>query len=212
MAVHILFDEDHRERAERLAGQTPGATSGPIATIPYQLRRGGELDILTFWGHGDPNNLCGKTLTELTALIKNWKKLNTGMNTIEIITCDARHSMIGGDSFATKLKRALSAGILSTTRKTTLKALPVAAAANTCSILCANAVSLTWVYITALDYMNLNIATDLILYDTEKVGVSRPENTNYTMVANQMVSRYPTRNWQMTYGTFQNLRKILNRV
>ena len=134
----------HGPRAQALAKISKGSCDD-INTVARAIV---GLDTLTFWGHGDQHKLCSKTPQELFALIKSWKQLNPRLKTIELITCNARHT-ITGSPFANSLKSKF--GILSGTRGMIVKALPVTVSgkSNAWSILLAETTSNAWCYITA---------------------------------------------------------------
>jgi|GEM_PF-5474131 len=74
----------HGPRAQALSNVTPGSRCGDMATTRATQVPG--LQTLAFWGHGDSYRLCGKTPRELHEVIKDWKKVNPGLNTVELIT------------------------------------------------------------------------------------------------------------------------------
>ncbi len=142
----IWGEDDHENRAKALA--TSYATTAQKVTV--KPKKVGGLDTLVFWGHGDPTAFCGLNSDAFVALITAWKKANSGLATVEMLTCNARHKQGGHtDSYTeqvvTKLTRKLN--------DIRFRALPVAttAGANTCqfSILKWHPASATWAYIGA---------------------------------------------------------------
>lgn len=211
--IHILYEADHQNRAAKLASVIPGATSGLVSSPPRCIGTG--LDTLIFWGHGTFVNLCGKTSAELAALIKDWRRLNPGLNSVELITCNARHFSGNADSYANQLKATLRSGVLSSTRNVKVLALPVAVGGirNACSILLADWQSGTWVYVTAPGPNDTELmkASNLIVYNHVggRATSRRPDGTDIASLANKLVVENPRRNWSMLYGTFGYLRKNL---
>ncbi len=91
--IQILHDNTHMTRAKVLA-QTI-TTDAEYASIDTQAKSNAITTII-FWGHGDSYGLCGKTDDKLTEIIQKWHKKNKStLKTIEIITCNARHSQTG---------------------------------------------------------------------------------------------------------------------
>lgn len=201
----------HGPRAQALANVTPGAQCGDIATT--QPKKVTGLNTLAFWGHGDPFKLCGKTAREIHEIIKAWKALNPDLKTVEIITCNARHCT-NGDSFANQLKNGIGWG--SSLRGLTIKALPTAVGGkrNAWSILLAETVSNSWVYITApgaSDAMLME-ANSLIQFEKMPNGGMKSFNGDIAMRANNVVREHPMRQWTMNYGYMNTLRAHLGVV
>jgi len=170
--IQFLFQGGHGShgpRAQALANITPGSRYGDIDITKASAIPG--LHTLTFWGHGDSGKLCGKSPNEIHTIIKAWKRVNGGLKTIEILTCNSRHAS-GGDSFANKLKSQF--GMLSGTGGLTLKALPVTVTGkmNAWSILLAETVHNSWVYNTAPGANDslLMQANSLIQFTTNDTG------------------------------------------
>jgi len=201
----------HGPRAQALANVTPGSRCGDIATTRATQIPG--LQTLAFWGHGDSYRLCGKTPRELHELIKDWKKLNPGLNTVELITCNARHSTVG-DPYANQLKSGI--GFRSSLRGMKIKALPttVTGRRNAWSILLAETSFNSWVYITApgMDDSLLMQAKTLIDFTTTPSGGSVSFRGDIAVRANEVVRDHPNRQWTMNYGYFNTLRNHLGTV
>lgn len=97
---------DHKERAEQLA--TTYATTAVSVTQPP--KKVASLTSIVFWGHGDIKKFCNLTPDEFVALIYAWRKLNPGLNTVEMMTCNARHKQGGTtDSYTDQVLSKLNA-------------------------------------------------------------------------------------------------------
>lgn len=144
-ALVIWGEDDHQTRASALA--TAYATTAQ--SVKVKPKKVADLDTLVFWGHGDPSAFCGLKSEAFVDLILAWKKANSKLQTVEMLTCNARHRQGGHtDSYTeqvvTKLTRKLN--------EVRFKALPVATATGgTCqfSILKWHPASATWAYIAA---------------------------------------------------------------
>lgn len=212
--IQFLFQGGHGShgpRAQALSNATPGSRVGDIATTKAVAIQG--LDTLAFWGHGDSSRLCGKTAKELHDVIKDWKQLNDGLNTVEIITCNARHCT-SGDPYATQLKATI--GFRSSLKGLTIKALPttVTGKNNAWSILLAETNFKSWVYITAPGANDslLMQAKTLIDFETSPTGGSVSYRGDIATRADNTVRTNPTRQWTMNYGYFNTLRAHLGVV
>jgi hypothetical protein len=211
--IQFLFQGGHGShgpRAQALSNLTPGSRCGDIdLTNPSTLA---GLDTLTFWGHGDQYKLCGKTPRELHEVIKAWKQFNPGINTVEIITCNARHCTTG-DPFTTQLKNGI--GRFSSLYGLKIKALPtsVGGKRNAWSILLAETNFNSWCYVTAPGANDalLMQAKSLIDFDPGPRGMISYRGDIATK-ANKVISANPTRQWTMNYGYFNTLRACLNVV
>ncbi|WP_102226538.1 hypothetical protein [Acidimangrovimonas sediminis] len=201
----------HGPRAQALANVTPGAQCGDIATTPARPVQG--LTTLAFWGHGDSFQLCNKSAREIHEVIKEWKAVNPGLGTVEIITCNARHCTTG-DSFANQLKHGI--GWRSSLKGLTIKALPttVGGKRNAWSILLAETIRNSWVYITAPGATDslLMEANSLIQYEKMPSGGLRSFNGDIAMRADKVVREHPMRQWTMNYGYMNTLRAHLGVV
>lgn len=87
--IAILYEADHDMRAIALqVSLTNRATTYPVDAQPCKQD---GLKTIIFWGHGDEHALCGKSADGIYRLIKEWKNLNDGLDTIEILTCNSAH-------------------------------------------------------------------------------------------------------------------------
>lgn len=197
----------HGPRAQALANVTRSKCGDIATTVPDAIE---GLNTLAFWGHGDKQKLCGKSAEEIFTIVKAWKRLNPSLNTVEIITCNARHAS-AGDPFANQLKSKF--GIMSGTRGMVVKALPVTVTGkhNAWSILLAETVHNSWCYITAPGATDqlLMVANSLIQFETNARGGLSSYRGDIATRADKVVRADPTRQWTMNYGYFNTLRCAL---
>lgn len=135
--------DDHKNRADALATQY-NTTAEKVTSKPRKVN---DLESLVFWGHGDPKHFCGLDSSGFVDLVNSWRKKNSKLHSIEMLTCNARHKQsIYTDSFTEQVKRKLTSKL----SKLKFKALPVAVTpeAETCdwSILKWHPASATWAY------------------------------------------------------------------
>ncbi len=212
MAAIILYQHDHQARAVALS-QAIGARAVGVDTQP----QAGGIDTLIFWGHGDPYALCGKTATQIQEIVKRWKAKNNGLNTVEILTCNARHAPGNTSPIASQIKRKLH-GAFSSTRNIKVKALPVSVGGkhNAWSILLADTTSRSWVYVTApgTNDANMMAAQALIRFDQGPGGGMVSYTGDIAVKANKVVAdrAHINREWSMVYGYFNTLRSALVKV
>ena len=87
--IIILYEGDHEARAETLRISLINKAKTVAVTANPYFEAG--LETLMFWGHGDKDALCGKPSEEIIRIIRAWKTLNKGLQTIEILTCNSAH-------------------------------------------------------------------------------------------------------------------------
>ena len=209
--IQFLFQGGHGShgpRAQALSSVTPGSRSGDINNTKAVEIKG--LDTLAFWGHGDSFKLCGKTPRELHEIIKSWKKLNDGLKTVELITCNARHCT-SGDPYAKQLKSGF--GFRSSLHGIVVKALPttVTGKNNAWSILLAETITNSWVYITAPGATDklLMEGSSLITFERTATGGLKSFKGDIARRADATVRENPQRKWTMNYGYLNTLRAQL---
>lgn len=88
--IQILYEADHQQRAQVLMNSLAAdAVADPVDVAP---KRVDGLTTLVLWGHGSHTGLCGlNNGKEVVQRINQWKDLNSGLKTVEIITCNSRH-------------------------------------------------------------------------------------------------------------------------
>ena len=88
-SFQILSENDHQKRSQALATSLVNdAIADDIDKTPQKVT---GLKTLIFWGHGNQIALCNKSAREIVEIINAWKKLNSDLKTVEIITCNSRH-------------------------------------------------------------------------------------------------------------------------
>jgi len=192
---------DHENRAKALAGVTPGSQCGPVDISGIQKP---GLDTLCYWGHGNATKFCDFTPAEFVADISKWKKWNPGIKTVEIITCNARHST-DDVSYTSRAKADLK-------RKhpdIVLKAMPMgmgSSGAHNWSILKAHTPSKTWFYVTAggqKDTDEMWPAVHVVENEAQNHG------SNLAVASAAVEKNTPLRKFGLKYGTFDKLRSVL---
>jgi hypothetical protein len=207
--IQILYDAKHSVRARALAAIEAGASHNLIDMVATTKPK---LDTLVLWGHGDNYGLCGKNATQMAKIISAWKKLNPQLNTVELITCNARHFVGRTDSYVNQLKRSLRSGFRSSTRNIKVKALPVTVSGsqNAWSILLAEPNTKSWCYVTAPGIKDelMWVAAKLIKYNIDGSDF----HGDIALRADKVVRENPTRKWTMNYGSYKTLRRNLAAV
>ena len=205
--IQILYAQDHTERGLALA-QVVGGSQSALVTTPATRKPG--LDTLTLWGHGDLVRLCGKTAAEMVTLIKQWKDLNGSLATVEVITCNARHSSGRHDSYVQNMVNGLRAGFMSGTRNIVVKAMPVNVEGvhNGYSILLADAPSKSWCYVTGKgpDDKIMLAGSNLVKAEAAKLGY------DLAAAATKVAKDVKRRDFTLNYGYFNTLRSHLGVV
>ena len=212
--IQILYGHKHDQRAMNLAGALGNARHDDINRAPTKVP---GLDTLLFWGHGDAWKLCEQTPDQMAAIITKWKAKNSGLKTIEIVTCNARHSTAGMEPFAQALKAKLRAGFMSATRNVKVKGLPitVTGSANAFSVLLADPGTNTWAYVTGPGTDDSVMWEGARLINSHVVNGRRVDfKGNIAARANQIVNDPANagRKWTVNYGSFRTLRDHLVKV
>lgn len=205
--LQILYTQDHAARGQALAQAFPGAQHGLISIVPTAKP---GLDTLVFWGHGTISSLCDLKSAPIVTLIKDWKRLNSTLKTVEIVTCNSRHAPARHDSFAKQMKHGLRSGFRSSTRNIVVKALPVAVGGslNAYSILLAHAPNKSWCYITGPG------PGDTIMQQAGILIRAKSKSLGYDLArAGDEVGRnVKDRKFTLNYGYFNTLRAQLGAV
>lgn len=205
--IQILYTQDHADRGRALAQAIPGAQHGLVSTTP-SAKTG--LDTLIFWGHGTIFSLCDLQAPAIGKLIGNWKKLNSSLKTVEIITCNSRHAPAGHDPFVSKVKSELRSGFLSSTRNIVIKAMPthVGGSLNAFSILLAHAPNNSWCYITAPGPTDATLmgASNTVKAEAKKYGYDLAQGSD------RVGRDVKDRTFTVNYGYFNTLRAQLGVV
>lgn len=102
----ILWGHEHELRATSLANVLGEhvAAAAPLVAAPAGIPASGDTT-LTIWGHGGPDQFAEMTAAQLGAFIRAWKTRNANLSTVELVTCDVRHSSDSSnrDSYTDKL-------------------------------------------------------------------------------------------------------------
>lgn len=201
--AYVLWGNEHEARAKALA-KAYGESS---AAVPADRKAISSSDTtLSVWGHGDQTTFSEMTDAQFAELVKNWRKANSKLTTVEIITCDARH---GQDDKIDAFAKRAAALIHATYSGVKVKALPIGQHADDYSILWANTGTETFCYITATSKANFDTAnakipvmeqTTVPKYDLSQVG--------------DAMGRDPARGSKYTvnYGAIRILRSYLGEV
>jgi hypothetical protein len=96
----ILYDADHLHRATNLARVLKEQTASLASLQGGHTIPPSPDQTLTIWGHGDPQTFAGLNAAGLHAIIQAWKTRNPKLNTVELVTCDARHIQDGQSSYS----------------------------------------------------------------------------------------------------------------
>ena len=150
MSTFVIWGEDdHEVRAKSMAAAY-GTTAASIKAKPKAIA---GLDKLVFWGHGDTSRFCTLKAADFVLLVGEWRKINPGLTTVEMLTCNARHKQTSTDSYTDQVVTALSRRQARAADKVKFRALPVAStkSGKTCdwSILKWHPRSATWAYVAA---------------------------------------------------------------
>ena len=202
--------DSHKERAEALQRENVNSQAvhlkADMAPAEYK-----GLTTAAFWGHGSSRTLCNYNPKKLAAFVLGLKKKNAGLKTIEIITCDARHTERKEQSYVDVLLPLLDGAV-------EVKALPIGQHGKTgaWSRLLANVHTKSWAYVTGPTEKVMLLARRTVLKqmpsDPEPVnGVPAP--TDLATHANYWIRMAdPIREWTVTYGYFNELRRVLSVV
>jgi hypothetical protein len=196
--AHVLWGNEHEARAKALAT----AYGEKSSAVPADRKAIVSADkTLTIWGHGGQTSFSEMTDAQAFELIKNWKAKNSGLETVEFVTCDARHAQNRDlDAFAARVKALMAAD--SVTRGVKLKGLPIGQHPDDVSILWANGGSATFLYITAPDQKTFDAANAIVKADT---------TGDLATLGNNM-AKDSKRKYTVNYGAIKILRASLGEV
>lgn len=146
----VLYEHDHENRAKGLTGHLPNCqlVTDDVKAVP-------GLTTLVFWGHGTPGSLCGLAPKVAADKVKAWREINKKIDTVEILTCNARHAGSGSDPFVEQFRIKLGFQLR---RNLKVKALPIRMGPGGVqgdSILFADYKTKTWCYMTTPDESSL---------------------------------------------------------
>ena len=159
---YILYEHDHENRATALANRMPiyQLVTDPVKVVP-------DITTLIFWGHGTAGGLCGMSPHDAAKKVKAWKASNKKIKTVEILTCNARHSATGTDPFIAQFRRKLGFQLR---RSLKVKCLPIRMGPGGIhgdSILFADYMTKTWCYVTTPNESSLHFIRNIFKHVCE---------------------------------------------
>ena len=149
MKTLVLWGKDHQERAKDLA--IAYATEYEEASVTPKVIAG--LTRLSFWGHGIPSAFCEMTPNQFVDRLAAWKKLNSALDSVEILTCNGRYTGGGTKSFTDQVQDNLRKSKYSKIKGIKLRGLPneTTPSGKACnfSILSRDSTTKSWSYVAA---------------------------------------------------------------
>jgi hypothetical protein len=154
MKALVLWGDDHEERAKELAvayaAETRGASQSP--------KKVSGLTRLSYWGHGTPAKFCEMSDLEFAERLLDWKKKNSDLDSVEILTCNGRFSGDGRQSYVDKVRSLLLQPKYAALNQLKFRALPAGTtpSGKTChySILNRDTTTKSWSYVAAPGYFS----------------------------------------------------------
>lgn len=147
MKALVLWGKDHEERAKELAA----AYAAEVDSAKLAPRKVAGLTRLTFWGHGIPEEFCELKVPAFADLLLDWKKKNSGLDSVEILTCNGRFTGNGTESYVGTLRRLVLQRKYAALDGLTFRALPdgTTPSGKTChySILSRDPATKSWSYV-----------------------------------------------------------------
>lgn len=152
MAKYVLWGKDHEDRAKDLsiayATQYTAASESP--------KKISGLTHLSFWGHGIPAEFCEMSPDAFVDKINGWKKKNSALETVDILTCNGRFTANGEKSFTDVVQDRMRLRKFSRLAGIKLRGLPNATtpSGKTCnySILSRDQTTKSWSYVATPGY------------------------------------------------------------
>lgn len=165
MKALVLWGHEHEDRAKELAvayaAETRDASKSP-KKVPGLTR-------LSYWGHGTPANFCEMSELEFAEQLLDWKKKNSGLDSVEILTCNGRFSGDGRQSYVEKVRSLLLQPKYAALHQLKFRALPAGTtpSGKAChySILNRDMTTKSWSYVAAPGYFSGSSAqTDMHMF------------------------------------------------
>lgn len=220
-ATIVLWEgADHKARAETLTAMSPDIRL--CAQIDTQPKAVPGLETLVLWGHGDAYGFCHKNARGIHEVIKSWKARNPGLQIVEMLSCNLQHG-VGKDPFAVQLKTGI--GRFSSLRGMKIRTFPrsLAGAANAWSILFAEPLHKTWMYVTAPGNTDAKLMElkQLVTFEINKAGktvsyngslITKAEELRKKRADGSLPAMLHNCRWTMNYGHFNSLRRQLVEV
>ena len=204
----ILWGNEHQARGEALAAIC-GEQSKAVSQLAQSNRGIEPLNstdaTLTVWGHGDAEKFSEMLDVQFGLLIKAWKKQNSSLKIVELVTCDAQHNTKPLAGYATRVAKFVECDY----KDITIKSLPVGQSSDDRSILWANANTSTFCYLTGpsqstFDYANQRLQalerTPTCNYDLGKVAAEMAKERELSA----------PKNFTVNGGSLKMLRASLN--
>ena len=154
MKTLVLWGKDHQDRAKDLAVGY-ACECRDVVKAPKSVS---GLKRLSYWGHGIPAEFCEMGVDEFIENLKGWKKKNSGLEWVDILTCNGRCTGDGTKSFTDMVRgKMLEIGNASL-QGIKLRGLPnpTTPSGKTCnySILSRDATTKSWSYVAAPGYFD----------------------------------------------------------
>ena len=204
----ILYGKEHRARAEAL-GLAYSEKVYAIADLPQSSNGIEAIDssdtTLSIWGHGGSTSFCDLKDVELGLLIQNWKKRNSSLKKVELITCDAQHNAQPLSGFAERAAKYVARDY----KDVTFFALPKGQYDDDRSILWANTGTKTFCYISAPSSTTFDHANQRLQ------ALSSDQGKDLGLVANAMAKERALsspNNFTVNGGTLKTVRSTLSQI
>ena len=154
MKTLVLWGNDHEDRGKELAiayaGESRDAKKSP--------KKVSSLTRLSFWGHGIPTNFCEMSVDEFVEKLRGWKKKNSNLSSVDILTCNGRFSGDGQMSFTDKVQDTMRKPTNAIIQGIELRALPnrTTPSGKSCkySILSRDSTTKSWSYVATPGYFD----------------------------------------------------------
>jgi hypothetical protein len=147
MKKYVLWGHGHEDRANGLA-VAYATQCRDAAKSPKKIS---NLTHLSFWGHGIPAEFCEMTADAFVDKLNDWKKKNSGLETVDILTCNGRYTANGEKSFTDLIRDRMRLPKYSKLADIKLRGLPNSAtpSGKTCnySILSFDPTTKSWSYV-----------------------------------------------------------------
>lgn len=152
MKTLVLWGKDHEERAKELA-IAYGTEYREAKATPIEVK---GLTRLSFWGHGIPSEFCEMPVDKFVDTLVAWKKKNSKLDSVEILTCNGRFTGDGHQSFTDKVREKLLQPKYKQLQDIKLRGLPneTTPSGKTCnfSILSRDSTTKSWSYVATPGY------------------------------------------------------------
>lgn len=152
MKTLVLWGKDHQDRAKDLAS----AYASECRDAKKSPKSVSGLKRLSYWGHGIPAEFCEMGVDQFIENLKGWKKKNSGLEWVDILTCNGRFTGDGAESFTDQVRVKMLQSGNSSLQGIKLRGLPnpTTPSGKTChySILSSDPATKSWSYVAAPGY------------------------------------------------------------